>query len=272
MLFKICLVIFTFALRRSSWGPISIRYDNCTNKQQTTYLSDMKNKQQTHVHHWITWKMLETSQIYKKKKKKKEARLIQTSLKIVPLTHFDLFDQARSLIGSDSSGLSDPFARFNLILPPFLVTTAFLGFLWESSVLPRRWSINHHLCIRLMWHLKRMQPQGFCFIKVLFLILETLVKTSQEFRWFFFRWLTRLCLPPGISSSSSPQCSSMAQGFVFFFDPYLTRFYILCSVHLLKKDWDVSQGRYQGVTSDHSDWDLGSRQGVLYKCTLWLDF
>ena len=68
MLFKICLVIFTFALRRSSWGPISIRYDNCTNKQ---HLSGMKNKQQTHVHHWITWKMLETSQICKKEKKRR---------------------------------------------------------------------------------------------------------------------------------------------------------------------------------------------------------
>ena len=37
MLFKICLVIFTFALRRSSWGPISIRYDNCTNNKQHSY-------------------------------------------------------------------------------------------------------------------------------------------------------------------------------------------------------------------------------------------
>ena len=51
------------------------------------------------------------------------------------------------------------------------MTTAFLGFLWESSALPRRWSINHHLCIRLMWHLKRMQPQGFA--------------SSKSFSWFW---------------------------------------------------------------------------------------
>ena len=41
-----------------------------TNNKQHIY-QVWKNKQQTHVHHWITWKMLETSQICKKEKKRR---------------------------------------------------------------------------------------------------------------------------------------------------------------------------------------------------------